>query len=143
VAPAVPAEAEAVTAVAPAAPAEAEAVTAGAPATLPPAAPPPPEEHGRQHEEVEQELQRILTEAGVDAQLQGILADARSEAERRGVAFDTDLLFQALCDELNGSARLSDVKREQLRSMFATIIAEEQQTASVGVQHEEAPAAAS
>jgi hypothetical protein len=103
-----------------------------------------PEELVRQHTEVEQELQRILTEAGVEAELQGILAEARDEAERQGVAFDTDLMLQVLCDELNGSAKLSDVKREQLRAMFATIIAEETQTASapVGVSEQEASAPA-
>jgi hypothetical protein len=118
---------------------------AAAPAAEAPA--PTPEELARQHAEVEQELQRILTEAGVEAELQGILADARNEAERQGVAFDPDLMLQVLCDELNGSAKLSDDKREQLRTMFATIIAEETQTASAaaGVSEQEAsaPAAAS
>ena len=95
------------------------------PAAAPPAEAPAPvpaptsEELVRQHAEVEQELQRILTEAGVEAELQGILADARNEAERQRVAFDTDLMLQVLCDELNGSAKLSDVKREELRTMFA------------------------
>ena len=35
-------------------------------------------------------------------------------------------MLQALCEEINGSAKLSDVKRDQLRSMFADIIAEEE-----------------
>jgi hypothetical protein len=101
-----------------------------APAPVAPALAPTAEERSRHRSEVEQELQRILNEAGLEAELQGIFADARTEAERQGVALDTDLMLQALCDEINGSAKLSDVKREQLKAMFEGIIAEEAQTAS-------------
>jgi outer membrane biosynthesis protein TonB len=101
-----------------------EVVAAPTPAPAPTA-----EELVRHRAEVEQQLQRILNEAGLEAELQGILADARSEAERQGVVLDTDLMLQALCEEINGSAKLSDEKREQLRAMFAGIIAEEAQTA--------------
>jgi hypothetical protein len=79
--------------------------------------------------EVEAELQRILNEAGLEAGLEGILVDARAEAERSGIALDQDLMLQALCDEINGSAKLSDTRRDELRSMFAGIIAEEAQQA--------------
>jgi hypothetical protein len=114
----------------PAAPSEAatEPLAEAAPAAPVPA--PAPADLLRHRTEVEQELQRVLNEAGLEAELQGILAEARSEAERQGVALDTDLMLQALCDEINGSAKLSDVKREQLRTMFAGIIAEEAQHAS-------------
>jgi hypothetical protein len=110
-------------------PAAAPAAEAQVP-TPQPTPQPTQEELVRQHAEVERELQRILTEAGVEAELQGILADARSEAERQGVAFDPNLMLQVLCDELEGSTKLSEDRREQLRSMFATIIEEETQTAS-------------
>ena len=82
---------------------------------------------GERHAQVEAELQRILTEAGLEAGLDGILVDARAEAERSGVALDQDLMLQALCDELNGSPTLSNTRRDELRSMFAAIIAEEAQ----------------
>jgi hypothetical protein len=95
----------------------------------PPAPPPSPEELVKHRTEVEQDLQRVLNEAGLEAELQGILADARSEAERQGVVLDTDLMLDALCDEINGSAKLSDEKRDELRTMFANIIAEEAKAA--------------
>ena len=78
--------------------------------------------------EVEGELQRILNEAGVHAELEGILMDARHEAERHGIALDPELIMQALCEEINGSAKLSDPKRAELRAMFAEIAAEEAST---------------
>jgi hypothetical protein len=122
------------------------AVPTEEPATVPVAAP-SHEELVRHRAELEQELQRILTEAGVEAELQGILADARREAERQGVALDTDLMLQTICDELNGSVTLSDGKREGIRRMFAAIIAEETQRASRSESAEQqeatAPAAAS
>jgi hypothetical protein len=79
--------------------------------------------------EVETELQRILNEAGLEAELEGILADARAEAERYGIALDPDLMLKALCEEINGSAKLSETRCEELRAMFAGIIAEEAQQA--------------
>ena len=36
-------------------------------------------------------------------------------------------MLQALCDELNGAAKLSDPARAELRSQFEQIIAEEAQ----------------
>ena len=84
--------------------------------------------------EVEAELQRILNEAGVQAELEGILMDARQEAERHGIALDPELIMQALCDEINGSARLSDPKRAELRAMFAEIAAEEAQHVPAGAE---------
>jgi hypothetical protein len=77
--------------------------------------------------EVEAELSRILNEAGLQAELEGVLVDARKEAERHGIALDADLMVQALCEEINGSAKLSDPRRAELRTMFAEIIAEETQ----------------
>jgi hypothetical protein len=85
------------------------------------------EELTRHRAEVEAELQRILTEAGIDAELEGILVDARAEAERHGINLDPDLMLQALCEEINGSAKLSDNRRQDLRDMFTTILAEEAQ----------------
>jgi hypothetical protein len=79
--------------------------------------------------EVEAELSRILNEAGLQAELEGILVDARKEAERHGITLDADLMVQALCEEINGSAKLSDPRRAELRTMFAEIIAEETQQA--------------
>jgi hypothetical protein len=76
---------------------------------------------------VEAELQRILNEAGLHAELNGILIDAKAEAERQGIAIDPDVMLQALCDELNGSAKLSDPARAELRAQFEQIIAEEAQ----------------
>jgi hypothetical protein len=96
----------------------------------------PPSQH---HAEVEAELQRILNEAGLEAGLEGILVDAREEAERSGIALDQDLMLQALCDEINGSAKLSDTRRDELRSMFAGIIAEEAQQAPADPEHVPAP----
>jgi hypothetical protein len=84
-------------------------------------------EVARHRAEVEGELQRILNEAGVQAGLEGILMDARHEAERHGIALDPELILHALCEEINGSARLSDPKRAELRAMFAEIVAEEAQ----------------
>jgi hypothetical protein len=81
----------------------------------------------RHRAEVESELQRILNEAGIEAELEGILGDARAEAERSGIALDPDLMLHALCEEINGSAKLSDTRRTELRDMFAGIIAEEAQ----------------
>jgi len=92
----------------------------------PAAAAPAPEVPLTHHrEEVEAELQRILNDAGLEAELHGILSEAKLEAERQGVAIDPDLMVNALCDELNGSANLSDPARAQLRSKFEQIIAEE------------------
>jgi hypothetical protein len=76
---------------------------------------------------VEAELQRVLDDSGVKAELDGILAEARSEAERQGIAIDTDLMLQALVEEINGSTELSDPARAQLRSKFEQIIADEAQ----------------
>lgn len=76
-------------------------------------------------QEVETELQRILHEAGLDAELEGILTDARAEAERRGVPMDSDLMLRALTDETNGSAKLSDAARGELKQRFQRIAAEE------------------
>jgi hypothetical protein len=86
-----------------------------------------PEELAEHRAAVEAELERILNEAGVHAELEGILLDARNEAERQGLALDPDLIMQTLCDEINGSARLSDLKRAELRTVFSSIIAEEAQ----------------
>jgi len=76
-------------------------------------------------EEVEAELQRVLAEAGLDAQLEGILSDARELAAEQGLALDSDVILQAICDELNGTAALSESRRTDLRTMFKNIIAEE------------------
>jgi hypothetical protein len=76
-------------------------------------------------EEVEAELQRLLAEAGLDTQLEGILSDARELAAEQGLALDSDVILQAICDELNGTAALSESKRSDLRTMFKDIIAEE------------------
>jgi hypothetical protein len=81
-----------------------------------------PTEH-RAH--VEAELQRVLDDAGFQAELHGILVEARGEAERQGIAIDTDMMLQALVEEINGSTELSDPARAQLRSKFEQIIAEE------------------
>lgn len=87
----------------------------------------PAEPQGTEHRvKVEAELQSILDDAGLQAELQGILADARSEAERHGIAIDPELMFQALCEEINGSADLSDPARAELRSKFDRIIAAEE-----------------
>jgi len=76
-------------------------------------------------EEVETELQRILQEAGLDTELEGILSDARAEAARRGVPMDSDLMLRALTDETNGSAKLSDSAKGELKQRFQRIAAEE------------------
>ena len=76
-------------------------------------------------QEVETELQRILHDAGLDAELEGILTDARAEAERRGVPMDSDLMLRALTDETNGSAKLSDAAKGELKQRFQRIAAEE------------------
>ena len=75
--------------------------------------------------EVETELQRILSDAGLDAELEGILTDARAEAERQGVPMDSDLMLRALTDETNGSAKLSDTAKGELKQRFQRIAAEE------------------
>ena len=75
--------------------------------------------------EVETELQRILQEAGLDTELEGILSDARAEAARRGVPMDSDLMLRALTDETNGSAKLSDSAKGELKQRFQRIAAEE------------------
>ena len=75
--------------------------------------------------EVEAELQRVLGEAGLDTELQGILSDARAEAERQGVSMDSDLIMRALCGEVNGSARLSDTAKGELKQRFQRIADEE------------------
>jgi hypothetical protein len=82
----------------------------------------PPVTHHRS--EVEAQLHGILNEGGFEAELHDILADAKSEAERQGVEIDPDLMLQALSEEL-GAAQLSDVAREELRSKFERIIADE------------------
>jgi hypothetical protein len=84
---------------------------------------PSPKDSYRQ--EVESELQRILGEAGLDAELEGILSDARAEAARQGVPIDSDLMLRALCDETNGSAKLSDTAKGELKQRFQRIAAEE------------------
>ena len=76
-------------------------------------------------EEVESELQRILKEAGLDAELEGILSDARAEAARRGVPMDSDLMLHALTDETNGTVKLSDSAKGELKQRFQRIAAEE------------------
>jgi hypothetical protein len=76
-------------------------------------------------EEVEAELQRLLAEAGLDTQLEGILSDARELAAEQGLALDSDVILQAICDELNGAPGLSESWRSDLRAMFKDIIAEE------------------
>jgi hypothetical protein len=81
-----------------------------------------PAEHRAQ---VEAELQRLLTEAGIDTRLDGILTEAREEAERQGISIDPDLILRALTDELDGSQTLSEASRSGLRSMFQEIIAQE------------------
>jgi hypothetical protein len=81
-----------------------------------------PAEHRAQ---VEAELQRLLTEAGIDTQLDGILAEAREEAEKQGITIDPDLMLRALTDELDSSQTLSEANRSGLRAMFQEIIAEE------------------
>jgi hypothetical protein len=83
-------------------------------------------------EEVEAELQRILHEAGLDAELGGILADAHQEAERRGVAIDSDLMLRALTEETNGSGKLSDSAKDELKERFKRIAAEERGEISPG-----------
>ena len=83
-------------------------------------------------QEVESELQRILQEAGLDAELEGILIDARAEAERRGVPMDSDLMLRALTDETNGSAKLSDAAKGELKQRFQRIAAEERSQAHPG-----------
>jgi hypothetical protein len=100
------------------------------------AVPPEPTKPLSEHRaEVEAELSRILNEAGLQAELEGILGDARKEAERHGIALDADLMVQALCEEINGSAKLSDPRRAELRTMFAEIIAEETQQVPAAAQH--------
>jgi hypothetical protein len=104
------------------------------PAATQPAAPaskPAPPTNGkppaqRSHrEEVESELQRILSDAGLSAEVDGILADAKKEARRQGVPIDSELMLQALCDDTNGSAKLSDSARGELEARFKRIVAEE------------------
>ena len=75
--------------------------------------------------EVESELQRILHDAGLETELEGILTDARAEAERRGVPMDSDLMLRALTDETNGSAKLSDAAKGELKQRFERIADEE------------------
>jgi hypothetical protein len=101
----------------------------GAPVAAAPAngEPHSPEQLAAHRAAVEAELERILSEAGVQAELEGILVDARNEAERQGIAIDPDLMLQTLCEEINGSARLSDPKRAELLNVFSSIIAEEAQ----------------
>jgi hypothetical protein len=98
-----------------------------------------PEQLAEHRAAVEAELQRILNEAGVEAGLEGILLDARNEAERQGLTLDPDLIMQTLCDEINGSARLSDLKRAELRSVFSSIIAEEAPEAHAPTDAEKVP----
>jgi hypothetical protein len=93
----------------------------------PPAAAPQPQPAAKHsyRAEVESELQRILADAGLHAEVDGILADAKKEAERQGVPIDSELMLKALCDETNGSAKLSDSARGELESRFKRIVAEE------------------
>jgi hypothetical protein len=95
-------------------------------ATPPPPTPPkrPPAQRSYR-EEVESELQRILADAGLSAEVDGILADAKKEAERQGIPIDSELMLKALCEETNGSAKLSDSARGELESRFKRIVAEE------------------
>jgi hypothetical protein len=81
---------------------------------------------GSYRQEVEAELQRILKEAGLDTELEGILSDARAEAERQGVPMDSDLMLRALTEEGNGSGKLSDSAKGELKQRFQRIAAEEQ-----------------
>ena len=76
-------------------------------------------------QEVESELQRILQDAGLEAELEGILGDARAEAERQGVPMDSDLMLRALTDDVEGSGRLSDSAKGELKERFQRIAAEE------------------
>ena len=112
-------------------PAPPPAASNGVPANGVPAngAPAPPNGRQPQHEsyraEVETELQRILNDAGLHAEVDGILADAKAEAERQGVPIDSELMLQALCEETNGAAKLSDSTKGELESRFRRIVAEE------------------
>ena len=85
--------------------------------------------------EVETELQRILHDAGLDAELEGILTDARAEAERRGVPMDPDLMLRALTDEADGSAKLSDAAKGELKQRFERIADEERSQIRPGSEH--------
>jgi hypothetical protein len=105
-----------------------------APAIVPPVANGAPPQvngngsHAEAHmyrKEVEAELQHVLSEAGLDTELQGILSDARAEAERQGVSMDADLIMRALCGEVNGSARLSESAKGELKHRFQRIADEE------------------
>jgi hypothetical protein len=84
-----------------------------------------PPAHRSHREQVESELQRILADAGLGAEVDGILADAKEEAERQGVPIDSDMMLKALCDETNGSAKLSPTARGELESRFKRIVDEE------------------
>lgn len=89
--------------------------------------------HTQQHAEppssyrqdVETELQRILSEAGIDAEVENILTGARAEAERQGVAMDSDLMLRALTDETKGSEQLTRRAKDQLEYRFQRIADEE------------------
>jgi hypothetical protein len=76
-------------------------------------------------DQVESELQRILSDSGLGADVDGILADAKKEAQRQGVPMDSDMMLKALGDDTNGSARLSDAARGELESRVRRIVAEE------------------
>ena len=82
---------------------------------------------GEHRARLEAELQTILNEAGIPGELDGILAEARDEAERQGVAVDPELMLQALCGEVNGSASISGDARSQLMAKFQEIVAEERE----------------
>jgi hypothetical protein len=77
--------------------------------------------------QVEAELQTVLGDAGVQGELDGILAAVTAEAERKGVAVDPDAILAALCSESEAVAGLSEPARDELRSQFRQIIAEERQ----------------
>jgi hypothetical protein len=90
--------------------------------------PPPngqPPAHHSYRAQVESELQRILDDAGLHTEVDGILSDAKKEAQRQGVPIDSELMLKALCDETNGTAKLSESARGELESRFKRIIAEE------------------
>jgi hypothetical protein len=76
-------------------------------------------------QDVETELQRILSEAGIDAEVENILTGARAEAQRQGVAMDSDLMLRALTDEAKGTDKLTRRAKDQLEYRFQRIADEE------------------
>jgi hypothetical protein len=83
-------------------------------------------------QDVETELQRILSEAGIDAEVENILTGARAEAERQGVAMDSDLMLRALTDEAKGSDKLTRRAKDQLEYRFQRIADEERSQPRTG-----------